>query len=762
MHFANSAPTGLTDYITVFGDVTPDKKVGFLFELDAFESYFQFNATAASKTYTFPDATGTVALINASNILSVPKDGSTSGALALGGGTTGTITLQAPASVTGTGTYTLPSAYPAAASGYYLTSNLSGALNWVAVTGGGDVVGPSISTDGNFAVFDSTTGKIIKESVAASLSAAGAAVFNSSVTLGVSASTTGQLVFRNATTSATTTFQSSLSQSANLNYTWPQSAPTAGQVLSSDASGNLSWTATGTGNVTLAGTNAFTGTNSFASTVTITNAGTFNLTTPSSSGITRLVSSATVGVTNTFTFPNITTATVAVSNNSQTFTGTQTFNGPVVIQGNLGLGTFTIGTPSGSGATTFVSNATVGVTNTFTFPNITTATVAVSNNSQTFTGTQSFNGPVVIQGNGGSGTFTIGTPIGSGTSAFVSTATVGANQVFTLPNATGILPLLSLAQTFSALQTFSAGLTVSAGTTTISGAATFSNTAGFSGAVTISAAGTSTTSPLNLTSGTYPYLLWNTVTQSNTPKFTTRSIGTRLVMLNSISSSTVDYAIGVDSLVTWISVSVNTARVSFYGGETEFGYFTGTGLTLPVSGTSTSGQINIIPGAAGVSNYQYINFGQYNNQRAAPDMTTRSVGTRMVLFNAVGGGALADYAIGVNTNDIWIGTASTSQTISMYAGATRVAWFSGTANVGLTFADGYNIVFNATTGTKIATSTTQKLAFWNKTPIVQPTTAITGATRVGGVGTPVTTTDTYGGYTLAQIAAALVNTGILA
>jgi hypothetical protein len=62
MHFANSAPTGLTDYITVFGDVAPTKKLGFLFELDAFESYFQFNATTASKTYTFPDLSGTVAL----------------------------------------------------------------------------------------------------------------------------------------------------------------------------------------------------------------------------------------------------------------------------------------------------------------------------------------------------------------------------------------------------------------------------------------------------------------------------------------------------------------------------------------------------------------------------------------------------------------------------------------------------------------------------------------------------------------------------
>ena len=39
----------------------------------------------------------------------------------------------------------------------------------------------------------------------------------------------------------------------------------------------------------------------------------------------------------------------------------------------------------------------------------------------------------------------------------------------------------------------------------------------------------------------------------------------------------------------------------------------------------------------------------------------------------------------------------------------------------LTFADRLDMVFNATTGTKIGTATTQKLSFWNATPVVQPT-----------------------------------------
>lgn len=59
--------------------------------------------------------------------------------------------------------------------------------------------------------------------------------------------------------------------------------------------------------------------------------------------------------------------------------------------------------------------------------------------------------------------------------------------------------------------------------------------------------------------------------------------------------------------------------------------------------------------------------------------------------------------------------------------------------------------------------TLNKIGFWNKTPIAQPTTAIAGATFVsGGGGTNMKTDDTFGGYTIQQIAQALINIGILA
>jgi hypothetical protein len=324
MHSTNSVPTGLTDYITVFGEKGPNKKLGFLFETDGFESYFQFSATT-DKTYTFPDATGTVALINTSNILSVPKDGTTSGALALGGGTTGTITLQAPASVTGTGTYTLPDAYPLASSGYYLTSTDTGTLNWVEIIGGGDVVGPAGSvTTGNFAVFGAT-GKIIAQPTKALFNdSTGRATFNGGVNIGVAASaTTGTLVFTNGTTSATTTLLASTSQSVNLSYTWPTTAPVAGNILSSDASGNLSWTTAGAGNMVLATANqVVTGSKIYAD-------GTLLIRNPAATFSTTLSAGASTG-TWTATFPNA-SGTVAYIGLGQSFTAAQIFTGGVTI-----------------------------------------------------------------------------------------------------------------------------------------------------------------------------------------------------------------------------------------------------------------------------------------------------------------------------------------------------------------------------------------------------------------------------------------------
>lgn len=67
----------------------------------------------------------------------------------------------------------------------------------------------------------------------------------------------------------------------------------------------------------------------------------------------------------------------------------------------------------------------------------------------------------------------------------------------------------------------------------------------------------------------------------------------------------------------------------------------------------------------------------------------------------------------------------------------------------ITLADQTNFVFNATTGTKIGTATTQKLAFYNSTPIVQPTGSIfTALGNLGLVGSPTAALDELSDVTI--------------
>jgi len=84
--------------------------------------------------------------------------------------------------------------------------------------------------------------------------------------------------------------------------------------------------------------------------------------------------------------------------------------------------------------------------------------------------------------------------------------------------------------------------------------------------------------------------------------------------------------------------------------------------------------------------------------------------------------------------------------------------FDGNIEIG----DSYNIILGSTNGTKIGTATTQKIGFWNTTPIVQPTTAIAASTFAANTSGIVDDTATFDGYTIGQITKALRNLGILA
>lgn len=88
---------------------------------------------------------------------------------------------------------------------------------------------------------------------------------------------------------------------------------------------------------------------------------------------------------------------------------------------------------------------------------------------------------------------------------------------------------------------------------------------------------------------------------------------------------------------------------------------------------------------------------------------------------------------------------------------------------GLSISDAGNIVLATTTGTKIGTGTTQKLGFWNATPIVQPsstgeTTGFTANTSANALFNESTWTGNVGStaYTISDIVKHLKNAGLLA
>lgn len=185
------------------------------------------------------------------------------------------------------------------------------------------------------------------------------------------------------------------------------------------------------------------------------------------------------------------------------------------------------------------------------------------------------------------------------------------------------------------------------------------------------------------------------------------------------------------------------------------GYGYGSGAYLIRTGDTVRGPLHVYS-----SNSSAFIVGQ--NGRTTPafqvqtDQANGVTGLK-ILAKAAGSGVVL-VAQSSGTNEDWNLDAKGSGKLILNASAT------GNVKIGqaLEMTEGKNIVFGTTTGTKIGSTTSDKLSFWNKTPIVQPTTAVTAETLVVNTSGIVNDTATFGGYTLGQIAAALKNVGLLA
>jgi Phage Tail Collar Domain len=89
---------------------------------------------------------------------------------------------------------------------------------------------------------------------------------------------------------------------------------------------------------------------------------------------------------------------------------------------------------------------------------------------------------------------------------------------------------------------------------------------------------------------------------------------------------------------------------------------------------------------------------------AAPSFTTRSVGTKLVLYPAVAGAAV-DYAIGIESNVLWFSTQSTSTSFKWYAGTTNVATLTGLGTFTATALAGTGANITSLSGSNISAGT---------------------------------------------------------
>jgi len=103
---------------------------------------------------------------------------------------------------------------------------------------------------------------------------------------------------------------------------------------------------------------------------------------------------------------------------------------------------------------------------------------------------------------------------------------------------------------------------------------------------------------LTLDNATSNFLTYRNVGAA-APSFTTRSVGTKIVLFQNLSGSAVDNAIGVGSNTLWFSVpNVGASTFAFYAGTTQILNFGQAPLRMTFGTVGTHNVVQITPGAA--------------------------------------------------------------------------------------------------------------------------------------------------------------------
>jgi Lower baseplate protein N-terminal domain len=198
-------------------------------------------------------------------------------------------------------------------------------------------------------------------------------------------------------------------------------------------------------------------------------------------------------------------------------------------------------------------------------------------------------------------------------------------------------------------------------------------------------------------------------------------------------------------------------------GSNENVYFRAKGTgTITINDQGSAGSINLsAPVAATKASVSAFAVGPNGSTNPTLNINTSAsaVATGLNVVGAAAAGGLAVSVISSGSNE----------NLTIDAKGSGALTLNGTATGGITLGhttthtDATNIVFGTSTGTKIGTATTQKLAFYNSAPIVQPTGDILGAlSSLGLVASPVlgvTSSLSSGTAALLTIAPAITQTG---
>lgn len=522
-------------------------------------------------------------------------------------------------------------------------------------------------------------------------------------------------------------------------YTLPTSVPASNKVLQSDSSGVLTWvTNTGGGGTT---TNALTMNNSGSGAASGT---TFNGSTAVTLSYNTIGASPLAGSTSLTTLGTVTTGTLST--------------GAVIGGVTMTLGSdasYDVYYRGATGVLTRLANGTTGQ----------------------FLGANTGAAPSWQTPSGGGGSMSIGGAVTGGTSGsilFINSsgqlAQDNANLFFDATNdRVGIAQSTPLSRLHintnqnSVTQSDANGILLANSTVAISG------TQSISPAIVIQGNGYATTPAASQdvrfrmdvlpTQGAgNPTATWRLLSNINNAGYSNQlsyTSGGVLSLNNVISVSGGTGLINAGSQLTCGASSTSTAT------------YRTTSAGSPITPLFISGQFTVLTAGTPSINYDATNqltFSASNgtNQiaRAAIQIVslTNTAGAEtgdLAFYTKASGAAIAEaMRIFANGNVIIGGTSNSGYKLDV-AGQTRLQF-------DVTISDTRNFIFSTSSGTRFGTATGQKISFWNKTPIIQPTTSTTAATFVANTSLIANDTATYGGYTIGQIAAALINMGILA